>query len=77
MVIPSSRSEIIAGEHKGASEVHGPPDENSHQHLMITAIEWEAFLDDLQETLDKVAVPQGEQAEIKAIVANTRSDIVV
>jgi hypothetical protein len=44
---------------------------------MITAIEWEAFLDDLQETLDKVAVPQGEQAEIKAIVANTRSDIVV
>ena len=41
---------------------------DSHQHLMITASEWEAFLDDLQLTLDKFAVRQAEQAEIKAIV---------
>jgi hypothetical protein len=39
--------------------------------------EWEAFLDDLQQTLDKFAVPAVEQAEIKAIVASTRADIVV
>jgi hypothetical protein len=43
---------------------------------MITATEWEAFLDDLQQTLDKFAVPH-EQTEIKAIVASTRADIVV
>ena len=49
----------------------------SHQHLMITAAEWEAFLDDLQQTLDKFAVPPPEQAEIKVIVASTRADIVV
>jgi hypothetical protein len=49
----------------------------SHQHLMITAAEWEAFLDDLQQALDKFTVPQAEQAEIKAIVASTRADIVV
>ena len=48
----------------------------SHQDLMITAAEWEAFLDDLQQTLDKFAVPQAEQAEIKTIVAGTRADIV-
>jgi hypothetical protein len=30
------------------------------------AVEWEAFLADLQQTLDKFAVPQAEQAEIKA-----------
>jgi hypothetical protein len=30
-----------------------------------------ASLDDLQQTLDKFAVPQAEQAEIKAIVAST------
>jgi hemoglobin len=48
-----------------------------HQHLMITATEWEAFLDDLQQCLDKFAVPQAEQAEIKAIVASTRADIVI
>jgi len=44
---------------------------------MITAAEWEAFLDDLQQTLDKYGVPQAEQAEIKAIVDSTRADIVV
>jgi hemoglobin len=49
----------------------------SHKHLMITVPEWEAFLDDLQQTLDKFAVPEAEQAEIKAIVASTRADIVV
>lgn len=49
----------------------------SHLRLMITAEEWEAFLDDHQQTLDKFAVPQTEQGEIKAIVASTRADIVV
>jgi hypothetical protein len=44
---------------------------------MIAAAEWEAFLDDLQQALDKFAVRQAEQAEIKAIVASTRADIVV
>jgi hypothetical protein len=28
----------------------------------ITATEWEAFMEDLQTTLDKFAVPPGEQA---------------
>jgi hypothetical protein len=44
---------------------------------MITPAEWEAFLDDLQQTLDKFAVAQAEQAELKAIVNSTRADIVV
>jgi hemoglobin len=61
----------------GPQEYTGRSMKDSHQHLMITAIEWEAFLDDLQQTLDKFAVPQAEQAEIKAIVASTRADIVV
>src|SRR6266536_3112198 len=49
----------------------------SHQDLMISAAEWEAFLDDLQQTLDKFDVPQAEQAELKAIVDSTRDAIVV
>jgi len=49
----------------------------SHQHLKITAAEWEAFLDDFQQTLDKFAVPEAEQDELKAIVASTRGDIVI
>jgi hemoglobin len=29
---------------------------DSHRHLMITLEEWQAFMDDLQQTLDKFAV---------------------
>jgi hypothetical protein len=44
---------------------------------MVSAAEWEAFLDDLKQTLDKFGVPQAEQDEIKAIVGSTREAIVV
>ena len=50
---------------------------DSHIHLQITAGEWSAFLDDLQQTLDKFGVPRPEQQEIFAIVNSTRGDIVV
>jgi hemoglobin len=50
---------------------------DSHVHLKITRKEWEAFLDDFQQTLDKFKVPTEEQAELNAIVNSTRSDIVV
>jgi hypothetical protein len=43
--------------------------------LKITGQEWEAFLDDFQQTLDKFAVPAEEQAELKAIVNSTRAEI--
>jgi truncated hemoglobin YjbI len=48
--------------------------QESHQDLRITAAEWDAFLDDLQDTLDKFGVPQAEQEELKAIVASARND---
>jgi hemoglobin len=50
---------------------------DSHRHLMITDEEWLAFMDDVQQTLDKFEVPQPEQDEIKAIVESTREAIVV
>jgi hemoglobin len=50
---------------------------DSHRHLMITEEEWQAFMDDLQQTLDKFAVPQPEQQELTAIVESTKEAIVV
>ncbi len=49
---------------------------DSHAHLDITEKEWQAFLDDFQQTLDKFKVPQAEQAELFAIVQSTKKDIV-
>jgi hemoglobin len=49
----------------------------SHAHLNITESEWQAFLDDFRQTLDKFQVPPSEQAELFAIVESTKGDIVL
>jgi hemoglobin len=70
-------TEMLCWAAGGPQKYTGRAMKESHQHLLITAAEWEAFLDDLQQTLDKFAVPEAEQAEIKAIIGSTRTDIVV
>jgi hemoglobin len=49
---------------------------DSHRHLNITPKEWDAFMDDFQQSLDKFKVPSAEQSELKAIVNSTYGDIV-
>jgi len=44
---------------------------------MISEEEWLAFMDDLQQALDKFGVPQPEQDELTAIVESTKEAIVV
>src|SRR5213594_2794697 len=55
----------------GRSMVDSPRD------LKITPREWDAFLDDLQRTLDKFQVPAAEQSEVRAIIQSTYADIVL
>ena len=50
---------------------------DSHAHLAITEQEWQAFIDDLKQTLDKFNVPPAAQAELVAIVNSTKQDIVL
>jgi hemoglobin len=50
---------------------------DSHRHLMITESEWQAFMDDLQQALEKFNVPEPEALELIAIVNSTKEAIVV
>jgi hemoglobin len=50
---------------------------DTHRHLMITDEEWVAFMEDLQQSLDRFEVPQPEQDEVIAIVESTKEAIVV
>ena len=70
-------TEMVCWAAGGPQKYTGRSMSESHEHLRITGPEWDAFLDDLQTTLDKFQVPQAEQAELKTIVASTRADIVV
>ncbi len=70
-------TEMVCWAAGGPQQYSGRPMEDSHRHLMITAEEWLAFMDDVQQALDKFGVPQPEQDELKAIVESTRAAIVV
>jgi hemoglobin len=69
-------TELVCSATGGPQKYTGRPMKESHEHLKITATEWQAFLDDLQQSLDKFSVPATEQAELKTIVDSTRADIV-
>ena len=70
-------TEMVGWASGGPQKYTGRPMRDSHQHLNITPKEWHAFMDDLQQTLDKFKLPATEQAELKAIVDSTYGDIVL
>src|SRR5215203_2398299 len=70
-------TELVCREAGGPQTYSGRSMGDSHRHLMISEEEWLAFMDDLQQALDKFGVPQPEQDELKAIVESTRESIVV
>jgi len=70
-------TEMVCWAAGGPQNYTGRSMKESHQELMISAGEWEAFVDDLRRSLDKFGVPPAEQAELRTIVASTRADIVV
>jgi len=70
-------TEMVCWATGGPQHYSGRSMGDSHRHLMITPQEWQAFLDDFQQTLDKFNVPQAEQGELVAIVESTREAIVI
>ena len=70
-------TEMVGWATGGPQKYTGRSMRDSHQHLKITPKEWEAFMDDFRQTLEKFKVPAAEQAELKAIVQSTYGDIVV
>ena len=70
-------TEMVCWATGGPQKYTGRSMRDSHKDLMITEAEWQASLDDFQQTLDKFQVPQTEQEELKAIMASTKADIVV
>ena len=70
-------TEMVGWATGGPQKYSGRSMLESHQHLNITPNEWDAFMVDLQQTLDKFKVPAAEQGELKAIVQSTYGDIVI
>src|SRR5918912_337949 len=59
-------TELACSAAGGPQQYTGRSMGDSHRHLMITGEEWEAFMDDLRQTLDKFEVPEPERQELIA-----------
>jgi hemoglobin len=70
-------TEMVCWAAGGPQQYSGRSMGDSHRHLMITEEEWQAFMDDFQQTLSRFKVPQQEQEELKGIVESTKEAIVV
>ncbi len=70
-------TELVCQTSGGPQRYSGRSMGDSHRHLMITDQEWDAFIDDLQQSFDRFGVPEQEQEELKAIVDSTKESIVV
>src|SRR5246127_4244119 len=57
-------TEMVCWAAGGPQKYTGRTMAESHSHLKITEKEWEAFVDDLRQTLEKFKVPAAEQAEL-------------
>lgn len=70
-------TEMVCWATGGPQKYTGKSMRESHEHLAITASEWQVFLQEFQHSLDKFAVPPTEQRELFAIVESTKADIVI
>jgi hemoglobin len=70
-------TELVCEATGGPQRYSGRSMGDAHRHLMITDDEWQAFMDDLQQTFNRFDVPRPEQEELKAIVESTKEAIVV
>jgi hemoglobin len=70
-------TELACSAAGGPQRYTGRPMGDSHRHLMITEEEWDAFMDDAHQALDKFKVPDPERQELIAIIESTKEAIVV
>lgn len=70
-------TEMVCWATGGPQRYTGKTMYDSHAHLNISEEEWQVFLADLQASFDHFKVPPPEQAELFAIVASTKKDIVL
>ena len=70
-------TEMVCWAAGGPQKYTGKTMRGSHEHLDITEEEWQVFLKDFQDSLEKFAVPAQEQKELFAIVESTKDDIVL
>ena len=61
----------------GPCSYEGRSMKESHKHLYINEVEWQAMMANFNETLYKLKVPGHEQGELIALLESVKGDIVI
>lgn len=61
----------------GPCSYEGRSMKESHKHLYINEVEWQAMMANFNETLYKLKVPEREQGELIALLESVKGDIVI
>jgi hemoglobin len=69
-------TEMLCWAAGGPQSYSGRSMSDSHRELRISGQEWDAFMNDLDQTLTRFSVPDRERDELVAIVESTKNDIV-
>jgi hemoglobin len=69
-------TEMVCWAAGGPQTYSGRSMADSHRDLLISNREWDAFMDDFDQTLAKFDVPEREHGELIAIIDGTKDDIV-
>jgi hemoglobin len=69
-------TEMVCWAASGPQTYSGRSMVDTHRELHISSEEWDAFMDDLNQSLAKFNVPERESGELVAIVESTKDDIV-
>jgi hemoglobin len=69
-------TEMVCWAAGGPQSYSGRPMAELHRELLISGEEWDAFMDDLDQTLEKFSVPERERGELITIIESTKDDIV-
>jgi hemoglobin len=70
-------TEMVCWATGGPQKYSGKSMYDSHAHLDITEGEWQSFIDDFTQTMNRFQVPTAERAELRAIIESTKKDIVL
>ena len=70
-------TELVCQATGGPCKYTGRSMKESHKHLNITEMEWDALVVDFKASLAKFKVPEKEQLELLYIVGSTKNDIVI
>ena len=61
----------------GPCSYEGRSMKESHKHLYVNEVEWQAMMANFRETLYKFKVPEREQGELIALLESVKGDIVI